>query len=367
MEKYGLLFESIFKRKLTDENTVSYLENLAKEHPYFSVAQFYLLQLSQKDTNGYKAQAKKTAALFNNNHWLNFQLLEAGCADEPETLAAMPGINENFTGNIPAVNTSTANNTTEQTEASFNETVNTAEPIIEEPAVEDAVDEIDIEDKPAAIEQVETVKSVADGTTDQVGTITEKETPAEKEPEAALTVEENTSVTETAAPVEEPIATIQNEPPATEEIKEAVDEKPVETVVEATPKNEPLLFEPLHTTDYFASVGIKLSEEERSSDRLGKQLKSFTDWLKTMKKVHTKELAQTTHASEVEGTGTESSIQKMAEKSNQENDVITEAMAEVLLQQGRQDKAIEILEKLSLLNPSKSAYFATKINQIKDK
>lgn len=32
-------------------------------------------------------------------------------------------------------------------------------------------------------------------------------------------------------------------------------EKPVE------PKKEELLFEPLHTTDYFASQGIKLSEE----------------------------------------------------------------------------------------------------------
>jgi hypothetical protein len=47
--------------------------------------------------------------------------------------------------------------------------------------------------------------------------------------------------------------------------------------------------------------------------------------------------------------------------------VITEAMAEVLLQQGRQEKAIEILEKLSLLNPGKRPYFAAKINQIKDK
>jgi hypothetical protein len=35
-------------------------------------------------------------------------------------------------------------------------------------------------------------------------------------------------------------------------------------------------FEPLHTSDYFASQGIKLSEEVQSSDKLGKQLKSFT-------------------------------------------------------------------------------------------
>ena len=78
MEKYGQLFESVFKRKLTDENAVGYLENITKEHPYFSVAQFYLLRLLEKDTNGYKKQARKTVALFNNSHWLNFQLIEAG-------------------------------------------------------------------------------------------------------------------------------------------------------------------------------------------------------------------------------------------------------------------------------------------------
>ena len=82
MEKYGLLFESIFKRKLTDDSAVSYLENITKEHPYFSIAQFYLLRLLQKDVNGYLPQAKKTAVLFNNNHWLNFQLLEAGYSNK---------------------------------------------------------------------------------------------------------------------------------------------------------------------------------------------------------------------------------------------------------------------------------------------
>ena len=58
------------------------------------------------------------------------------------------------------------------------------------------------------------------------------------------------------------------------------------------------------------------------------------------------------------------SVQAMAEKSNKEEDVITETMAEVFLQQGKLHKAKEIYEKLSLLNPSKIAYFAAKIEQI---
>jgi hypothetical protein len=42
-------------------------------------------------------------------------------------------------------------------------------------------------------------------------------------------------------------------------------------------------------------------------------------------------------------------------------------MAEVYLQQGKPKKAIEIYQKLSLLNPSKSAYFAAKLEILKEK
>jgi len=60
----------------------------------------------------------------------------------------------------------------------------------------------------------------------------------------------------------------------------------------------------------------------------------------------------------------DASVQNMAEKSNIEEDIVTESMAEVYLQQGKKEKAIEIYQKLSLLNPSKNAYFAAKINEI---
>jgi hypothetical protein len=39
-------------------------------------------------------------------------------------------------------------------------------------------------------------------------------------------------------------------------------------------------------------------------------------------------------------------------------------MAEVWMRQGNKEKAIEIYNKLSLLNPSKKAYFAAKINSL---
>jgi len=46
-------------------------------------------------------------------------------------------------------------------------------------------------------------------------------------------------------------------------------------------------------------------------------------------------------------------------------EVITEAMAEVFEKQGMNGKAVEVYQKLSLLNPAKSTYFAAKIAILK--
>ncbi|MCO6497114.1 MAG: hypothetical protein J5I50_05575 [Chitinophagaceae bacterium] len=121
--------------------------------------------------------------------------------------------------------------------------------------------------------------------------------------------------------------------------------------------NEPL-FEPLHTVDYFASQGIRLKEEDLDDDKLGRQLKSFTGWLKSMKKLHPDKVTAQDEA-------VERIIRASAENSNIGADVLTEAMAEVLVKQDKKDKAIEMYEKLKLMNPSKSAYFAAKIENLK--
>lgn len=120
-----------------------------------------------------------------------------------------------------------------------------------------------------------------------------------------------------------------------------------------------LAFEPLHTIDYFASQGIKIREETLMNDKLGKQMRSFTDWLKSMKKLHPGKLPEQNEV-------IERIIQTSAEVSNADAEVLTEAMAEVLLKQDKKEKAVEMYQKLSLMNPSKSAYFAAKIESIKN-
>ena len=124
-----------------------------------------------------------------------------------------------------------------------------------------------------------------------------------------------------------------------------------------SPIENDIVFEPYHTVDYFASQGIKLSQEELPKDKFGRQLKSFTEWLKTMKKLPAKEA--------VTDAGTEQNVQHMADDSVHQSEVVTEAMAEVWLKQGNNEKALEIYQQLCLLNPSKNAYFAALIENLK--
>lgn len=119
----------------------------------------------------------------------------------------------------------------------------------------------------------------------------------------------------------------------------------------------PISTEPYHTIDYFASQGIKA--DTQLQDAFLKKVHTFTDWLRQMKRI-------SQHPSDLgSDPDMESYVQTIADSSNQPKAVDTEAMAEVLVKQGKLDKAIEVYQKLSLLNPAKTAYFAEKINQLK--
>jgi hypothetical protein len=365
MENNTELFESIFNRNLHDTDTQSYLENIATEHPYFSPAQFYLLLQTNKHDPDYKKQVQKTAALFNNNYWLNYLLVTSSTQEQifipasSEQTETIADVKESFLAE---------NNNEEKVEKVIvqDETARSTDIAVNNAisASEDEANEF-----PADDEEINNTENIF-ATEDAQPNLIEERRPLD---EIRLTNNEpaaNDEMVNSGQSHETPLPT--NNAAVSENIRE---EKlndpdtisPAENKIPVTDNvNSPdtMLFTPLHTSDYFASVGIKLSDEVNASDRLGKQLKSFTQWLKTMKKIDSRN-----ESSLPEETGTDNysnTIQSLAEKSNKEDEVITEAMADVLVQQGRIAKAVEVLKKLSLLNPSKSTYFAAKIDQLKD-
>jgi hypothetical protein len=388
------VFESIFNRSMFENNTNDFLTGIANEYPYFTAAQFYLLQQNDTASDEYNKQLAKTAILFNNPFWLNYQLEQSFgsnslpeqiitdqlidsepiyniIADEPEIIHPLSGsaktifeeekiivseqdikqetvfeeIPKPITGNPSPVFTETqiavpADN------KEYNQE-DTAE-VTEEKVIEP------ISDNPSHVFTTTEINVHEDNKQEETVEVTE-----DKMPEA---VEDNLSPVSTSPEIKDIPENIDENTPG--EVEEDTQEKEIEPLnfklnftTSIATTEDTISFEPLHTSDYFASLGIKFSDEIKPDDKLGKHLKSFTEWLKTMKKIHPDQLPQQTAQAEI-------SIQQMAEKSNTEGEVLTEAMAEVLLQQGKLGKAIEVYQKLSLLNPLKSAYFAAKIDKI---
>lgn len=209
---------------------------------------------------------------------------------------------------------------------------------------------------------------------DDTGTAVINEAEIKVQPAAQAPVTEEI-ITETAhpAPIEDAVSLAEavshdtNYIPAPEPVTITEITEPAKAVVEdktaieitAVTSNNDLLFEPYHTVDYFASQGIKFKEEEKPADKFSQQLKSFTEWLKTMKKLPVAEMARAVE------TASEKKVEQLAEHSLEEREVITEAMAAVWEKQGNREKAIEVYSKLSLLEPAKSPYFAAKIEILK--
>lgn len=404
MGNRNLLFESIFNRKFSGEDIRSFLEQVTKDHPYFSPAQYFLLLQADKDSSTYAQQVAKTSVLFNNPHWLKFQLDEYERNPAEISNSIVTNNNELVIADSEALSNADFNTTEETTrekEDVGSESVEQGTTMTEQedPAIiKDTVD-MNIESDSMPNEVEDQVKEVAPELIAEQSTLQVEDIPKSEE----IKVENEINEIQVEQIVEE--ASIQEDkPPVNEdqmndddiedkelvpEIKKTAqsghfnnDATPLVNEVEteediASEKEEieplnfrlnidtslttedTISFEPLHTTDYFASLGIKLSGEIQTTDKLGKQLKSFTEWLKTMKKIHNDQQAQQNGQAEI-------TVQKLAENSNKLQEVVTESMADVFLQQGKAKRAIEVYKKLSLLDSSKSAYFAAKIDQLKE-
>ena len=321
------LFEQLFKRDLPANDTAPFLTALTKEHPYFAAAQFYLLQKTVPGSSDFASQAARTAILFNNPLWLNFQMEQSVESEVPPEQKVVPdeqkflkALDENAvpekTNKILANKEERKTIAPEENNISIENTMAGEDVAFDKACTATADSSMNGAQKPVAPEH-----NKADDTSGSEYDGEAEETPVDEREISPMNIR----------------LAFTPDKPVTEET---------------------ISYQPLYTSDYFASLGIKINEETKPADKLGKQLKSFTEWLKTMKKVHPEQLPE-------EAEQTDIMIQKIADKSNTNAEVLTEAMADVFFQQGKAQKAIEVYQKLSLLDPAKSAYFAAKIDQIK--
>ncbi len=342
MQQPSPLINAILKLNSQGLATGSFLKQVTKQYPYFTAAQFYLLQQMEVSDGAYNQQAAKTALLFNNSHWLYFQLQHTDNAvEETGTVSLMNSQNTDNDDDAVEINAHITSSETIKLNTENKDDV----PVIEkQPFTPEQL--ILTENKDNDDDAVEINTHITSSETIKLNTENKDDVPEIKKqpltPEQLMLAENNDNDDDEAI-IEKEIAPIK--------INISIPDSNSDS-------SEALVFEPMHLVDYFASQGIKLSDEVQPADKLGKQLKSFTEWLKTMKKVHVP-------VTEAIAANSDILVQTLAEKSNWEAEVVTEAMAEVLTQQGKVAKAIEVYKKLSLLNPPKSTFFAAKIEQLK--
>ena len=318
------------------------LEKNANEFSFSSLASFMLLYHYKKLGHpSFEKMASKTALLFNNPHWLRFQLSEIPDPSTAKRFSEAPqkeaGEPENFAPE-PVASRATAIMETAPGTAGKIEAQEVAAFTPQDDQVIDNNDKAIV--APANF-------NVVDNSNMAAAEVTNDNTPP-----VTLTAETPVDAAE-QRPVE-PEVPLQELSPA----GELAELPSSHTPTAVTDGKQSMVFEPLHTVDYFASQGIRINDDLVTTDKLSNQLKSFTAWLRTMKKIHATKLPD-------QGFVNEHLIQSAANASNINTEVLTEAMAEVLIKQDKKDKAIEMFTKLSLINPAKSAYFAARIESIK--
>ncbi|MFM2337434.1 MAG: hypothetical protein RL115_627 [Bacteroidota bacterium] len=294
------LVKSLFKKESLELCSLQEVQSFADSNPHFGAAQLLLTKkLKTEKPEEYHQQLQKTFLYFHNPLWVEQLMNDTGSA----TIIANPAA-----GRQEEVTISQA--TPPAMEAAAPATLN--------PNDEQGMPNNALQTDLQAVETMPTTQAAAE-------------------------VEANLSSTqETVSPIKLPTN---------------LSNVAIGATLDAA--NTPLTFEPYHTVDYFAALGIKLKQDEKPVDKFGHQVKSFTDWLKVLRQTPIAAINQ--HSNPL----SEKKVAQMAQHSLTEKEVITEAMAEVWAKQGHPQKAIDLYHKLSLQEPDKSVYFASLIDDLK--
>lgn len=163
--------------------------------------------------------------------------------------------------------------------------------------------------------------------------------------------------------------------------------------IPAEPVSEENLVLPVSAEDYFLQQGIRVSNDlpevpekiaaEQTEEEKEKSLMvvmSFTEWLNHIS-AHNKKAREEEEdkkalramwqqqklaaAIEEESEEIPEQVFEMAVNSiSRKDELVSESLADVYAKQGKKSKAIDMYQKLSLLNPEKNTYFAAKIENL---
>ncbi|HJT72730.1 MAG TPA: hypothetical protein VJ720_01905 [Chitinophaga sp.] len=349
------IIQHIFQQPDIKQVDESAIDRLVSAYPYFTAARLLLARKQYSTQRNLLAPGVKKAQQYSTNMHYFFRFVttdEKSLAEAVAVPAPVPA---------PAEET----NTIITAEEKVTETTSVAAPAEEAPASITVV--------PAAQQTTYTVHQPAETTPAPV------EIPAVSAPVAAIPVaDEQISaapvVTEQAAPQEVVATTVpvtEQETAASAAVAEDAD--PIKIFpLEIPEADNTLTFQPLYTDDYFAYKRLKEPENaEQMSERGEAEMKSFTSWLKDMKRSFAEKAGREWYHQQLHRSyedidpGVSETVEKMAMESITLNDdIVSETLAEIWARQHQYQTAIHIYQKLSLLNPNKSAYFAQKIKEL---
>jgi hypothetical protein len=364
------IIQHIFQAPEIKQVEESALEQLVTAYPYFTTARLLLARKQYISQRNLLAPAVKKAQLYSTNMHYFYRFItsvEPVAAPEPAEPAIPEKIEE------PVI-------------------IPEPEPVIEEPVAEPepepVVEELPVIEEPALSPEAIYEEPViyAEPELEPIPEPVLEELPVIEEPTVSpeAIYEEPVILTE---PKTVPVVAesgIYVAPPAVIEV--TVNKDMADTTVnnhtadehikifplEMNNTEDTLTYQPLYTDDYFAYKRLKDPEEaEVINEKGASEMKSFTSWLKDIKSTFSEKSTkqqyhqQLTRSYEDFDPEVSEAVEKMAMESiTLTDDVVSETLAEIWARQRQYQTAIHIYQKLSLLNPNKSAYFAQKIQEI---
>lgn len=345
------------------------IRELIETYPYFVPAR-YMQAAQQHKLEPFNAETMSAMQLFSGNWLLYSEYLQTALGDEAAEYVApataeprkKPRVQEEIDDELPAEEEDSAE--VEQPGSPVEETIQITEPV-------------------ADIQQEE-----AEAQHDIVVEATAEEIAPEQEPEPLHEefVPENTGFIRGKN-----IPPVQGKTNQPEQPKQGIPES-AKRAAAWEDKGENLI-PPVYTEDYFLHQGMHVSNDipselgpsERKDDTDSKEkslmvVMSFSEWLTFYKKKKQQEQEEVKDQKELKTMWQKEKLAAALEEENEEipenvfemavnsitkeENLVSESLAEVMVKQGRYDRAIEMYKKLSLRKPQKKAYFARKIEEI---